>query len=287
MNAFNPSLNAAFQSSKKYDPLPGRGLLAAAGFDLKIARRAAPEPLFDRPPLLNGLVRPAAGENYFLAGPVLGAPMAVMALEELIRRGAREIIFVGLAGGLVNKKSGGDLIHWSAGDLFLPAQGLSTEGTSAHYPAPLRPDAELCFQIRRAAGYKSSSPANRETAAPLRGLEGTIWSTDAIFRETAELALRQWSLGALAVDMECTALWAAAAFRGVRLAALLVISDILTLKDASNPAMEHQIGFHQPAFKQGLAQAAETAWRALTATPPENISTGTICPKIGENRRQL
>lgn len=287
MNASSSSRNAAFQPSKKFDPLPERGLLTAAGFDLKIARGTAPEPLSDRPPLLNGLVRPAAGENLFLAGPVLGAPMAVMALEELIRRGAREIVFVGLAGGLVNKKAGDGAINWSAGDLFLPGRGLSTEGTSAHYPAPLRPDAELCSQIRRAAGNESGSPANRETAEPLRGIGGTIWSTDAIFRETAELALRQWALGALAVDMECAALWAAAAFRGARLATLLVISDILILEEASSPAMEHQTGFHQPAFKQGLAQAAETAWRALTATMPENISTKTVCPKIGEKRRQL
>lgn len=250
MNASKPSAKAAFPPNRKYQPLPRRGLLAAAGFDLKLARRTAPEPLSDRPPLLGGLVRPAAGENFFLAGPVLGAPMAVMALEELIRRGAEEVIFVGLAGALIRESEEKSEPDSSVGNLFLPVDGLSTEGTSAHYhPAPLRPDAELCARIRRACG------------GPLT--EEAIWSTDAIYRETAELTAAQWSRGARAVDMECTALWAAAAFRDIRLAALLVISDLLKLRADPEPALEHYAGFHQTAFKQGLAQAAENAWRAF------------------------
>lgn len=249
MKSFNRPSEAAFPPNKKYGPLPRRGILAAAGFDLKLARRAAPEPLSDRPPLLGGLVRPAAGDNFFLAGPVLGAPMAVMALEELIRRGAEEVIFVGLAGALVKDSEDEPGIGGAVGDLLLPINGLSTEGTSAHYPAPLQPDAELCTRIRRVCGDLLTEEA--------------IWSTDAIYRETAELTAAQWSQGARAVDMECTALWAAAAFRGIRLAALLVISDLLKLQDGPEPTLGHHIGFHQTAFKQGLVQAAESAWRAF------------------------
>lgn len=250
MKISDRSCRAAFPPKKKYEPLPRRGILAAAGFNLKLARRAAPEPLSDRPPLLGGLVRPAAGKNFFLAGPVLGAPMAVMALEELIRRGAEEVIFVGLAGALIKESENKAKTDGVVGDLVLPVNGLSTEGTSAHYPAPLQPDAELCSRIRRAYG------------GPLA--EEAIWSTDAIYRETAELTAAQWSRGARAVDMECTALWAAASFRGIRLAALLVISDLLKLQENPEPALDHYTGFHQTAFKQGLAQAAESAWRAFT-----------------------
>lgn len=260
MKTPGPSSEAAFPPARKYQALPRRGLLAAAGFDLKVARRAAPEPLTDRPPLLAGLVRLAAsaGEETFLAGPVLGAPMAVMALEELIRRGAEEIIFIGLAGGLVHTNETQAGPAWTVGDLFLPTGGLSTEGSSAHYPAPLIPDSELCSKIRQAGGD--------------RVIEENIWSTDAIYRETAELAAAQWSQGARAVDMECTALWAAAAFRGVRLAALLVISDILKLNLEPEPTLEHQTGFHQPVFKQGLTLVADTAWRALIPEHSEDKS---------------
>lgn len=247
----NQSTQTAFPPKRRYEPLPRRGILAAAGFDLKVARRAAPEPMPDRPPLIGGLVRLAADSksNAFLAGPVLGAPLAVMALEELIRRGAEEVIFIGLAGGLVQASEKQTEPAWAVGDLFLPLRGLSTEGTSAHYPAPLLPDADLCSRIRRGEGSGV--------------IEEAIWSTDAIYRETAELTAEQWSRGARAVDMECTALWAAATFRGIRLASLLVISDILKLSPEPELAMEHQTGFHQPAFKRGLNRAALAAWQAL------------------------
>jgi purine-nucleoside phosphorylase len=243
----NPDRELAFPATAAAPSLPARGLLAAAGFDLKPLRRAAPPGLADRSPLWGGLTRLAAddgtaddgtaGGGAFLAGPVLGAPMAVMALEELSRRGAREIVFVGLAGSLT--------AELGPGDLFCPEAGLSTEGTSGHYPAAAIPDAGLRNRIL--------------VGDPGGGIAGgTVWSTDAPFRETAGLTAAQRAAGAAAVEMETTALWAAAAFRGVRLAALLVISDVLTEEG------RHITGFRAPRFKAGLTRAAELAWRAVT-----------------------
>ncbi len=226
----------AFRPARPDWTAPSRGLLAGAGFPLPVLKRAAgpPAPVKEKN-LAGGLVRLTILENAFLAGPVLGAPLAVMALEDLLRRGAAEIIFVGLAGGLGPE--------FRPGDLICPESGLSTEGTSAHYPAPLVPDAILRDRLL-AAGEPG------EIAG------GAVWSTDAIYRETFGLVAAQRARGARAVDMETTALWAAAAFRKARLAAILVVSDILDGRD-------HRPGFHRPEFKRGLARAAEIAWRAL------------------------
>ncbi|MDL2260584.1 nucleoside phosphorylase [Deltaproteobacteria bacterium OttesenSCG-928-K17] len=233
----NPDQEVAFTSSRRFTTVPPRGILAAAGFDLKLIKRLAPQDGMEPSPLLGGLTRLSIWPETFLAGPVLGAPMAVMAMEELIRRGATEIIFVGLAGSLVP--------GLAPGDLMAPYAGLSTEGTSQHYPADLLPDHDLRAKIVAAGGVDS----------PIAG--GTIWSTDGIYRETAGLINRQKNAGALAVDMETTGLWAAARFREIQLATLVVISDVLDETD-------HRTGFHLPQFRQGLIRAADTAWRVVS-----------------------
>ncbi|RLG38829.1 MAG: phosphorylase, partial [Thermoproteota archaeon] len=61
----------------------------------------------------------------------------------------------------------------------------------------------------------------------VKTLRGGAWTTDAPFRETVGKVRRYSSLGALAVEMECSALMAVAEFRGVRLAAGLAITDEL------------------------------------------------------------
>ena len=226
----------SFSPPKNLQPVPKRGILAAGG--LKSLRQAAPAakgtdiPLFQES-VSQVTVRP----DNFLAGPVLGAPMAVMVLENLIWRGAEEIIFFGLAGSLVPELR--------IGDIFCPAIGLSTEGTSAHYPAPLIPDVNL---------YRRLLEAGEEIGSPIA--KGRIWTTDGIYRETVEIVERHRSLGAAAVEMECTALWAAAAFRRVKLASILVISDVLA--DG-----EHHVGFGSPEFRRGLKRAAELVWQAV------------------------
>ena len=207
--------------------LPRRGLLAASG--LRALRRWAPPGGFSRPPLWGGLTSLTVWPDFFLAGPVLGAPMAVLTLEELLRRGGEEFIFFGLAGAL------GEGLR--PGDILCPDSGLTTEGTSAHYPAPLAPAPDL-RRLILAQGQ------------PVYG--GAIWSTDAPYRETAAQMAAFKAAGAAAVDMETTALWAAARFRRRRLAAILVIDDILS-------ASGHQIGRDRPRFRRGLNLAARLA----------------------------
>src|SRR5208283_3543131 len=65
-----------------------------------------------------------------VAGPAVGAPQAVMILEKLIVLGARRVILLGWAGGLSPTLSPGDII--------LPDEAISEEGTSRHYSDEIR-----------------------------------------------------------------------------------------------------------------------------------------------------
>lgn len=231
----NPDREISFLPLNPPPPLPEKAVLGAMGF-LGL-RQCLPGKGRERPALFRGMTTLLAGEGWALAEPVLGGPMAVMALEELSRRGVKEMIFLGLAGSLTP-----DL---QPGALWCPRAGLSTEGVSAHYPAPSEPDRELRERIfSLAAG---------------RGLtvhDGLHWSTDGFYRETARIVDQHRKAGARAVDMECTGLWAAARFRGIKLAVLMVISDLLHNG-------RHHLGFDRPEFALGLRQAAQLAWKAL------------------------
>ncbi len=141
----------------------------------------------------------------FLAGPAVGAPMAVICLEKLIALGASRIIVCGWCGSLQP-----DL---GVGELVLPTWAISEEGTSAHYPVAGK--VESSVRLRQA--LKDSFVVK----------EGPIWTTDALYRETREKVVRYGQEGILAVDMECSALMQVAAFRGVELAAVLMVSDLL------------------------------------------------------------
>ncbi len=240
-------MEIAFVNRPIGDKVTARGILAAPDFPVNQLRRLGPEGGRDLPPLIKGMGgNLVIWPDVFLAGPVIGAPMAVMALEELARRGAKEIVFVGSAGCLSEAMS--------IGTIFCPATGLSTEGASTHYPAPLEADAELRESLARAG--QSAGLMKPETRPPV------IWSTDGIYRETSELIERMRAAGADAVEMECTALFAAARFRGLKLAALLVVSDQII-------AYEHHTGFHHRAFKEAVRAASQLAFNVLAARAEE------------------
>jgi len=166
-----------------------------------------------------------------IAGPYIGAPYAVMIIESLIAKGAKDIIILGWCGAI-----SGDL---SPGDLLVPDSAFVDEGTSRHYtelkgdPPAVQPDAGLSEKLIHELKLTGESPG-----------KGPIWTTDAIYRETREKVSWFMERGALAVEMECSALFAAAAYRGVRVAALLVVSDSLNTEDG-----DWDPGFNQKKFK--------------------------------------
>ena len=155
-----------------------------------------------------------ANKNYSLAGPVLGAPHAVMVLEQLIARGAREVVFLGWCGSISP-----DL---RAGHILVPDRAFSDEGTSAHY---LLEDQENPDRVHHASQTLSRKLEAALAGAGLAFTRGSVWTTDALFRETQEKVDHFSAQGAVAVEMELSALFAVARFRAVEVCGLLVVSD--------------------------------------------------------------
>ena len=83
----------------------------------------APEPQ-PHPIQHQALYHPAGYPFSVIASP-MGAPMAVMLLEQLIALGARRLLYLGFCGALIPS--------YRIGDLFLPVQAVREEGTSYHY----------------------------------------------------------------------------------------------------------------------------------------------------------
>ncbi|MFZ0724348.1 MAG: nucleoside phosphorylase [Desulfobacterales bacterium] len=236
-------------------PDPGRlAVLVATTVDLDQLVRAlgaaalAPQRLFTSRLYVH---RIAGSEPFALIGPLVGAPYAVMLLETLVAWGVSHFFFLGWCGALSPAVK--------IGDLLVPTAALIDEGTSVHYRGPGRlppvsyPAPAAVERIRR-------------LLAPDTGRlhTGVVWTTDAIFRETPAKIRHFQAEGALAVDMETSALFSAARFRGVDLGGLLVVSDELS-------SLHWRPGFKTEAFTTGRSRACEVIKR-LCHLPPIRTS---------------
>jgi uridine phosphorylase len=176
-----------------------------------------------------------------VAGPALGAPYAAMVLEKLIALGAKAVVALGWCGSLQP--------HVGLGSLVLPTTAVCGDGTSPHYrldEGDLKPDSGLRNSLEEylLEGLGEGVPWH----------SGSVWTTDAFYRETVAAVRHYQSQGVLAVDLELAALFAVGRFRDVPVAGILVVSDeLFTLK-------------WRPGFRSGrLRQAREAAARAALA----------------------
>jgi uridine phosphorylase len=150
-----------------------------------------------------------------LAGPFLGAPQGVIVMEKLRAFGAKRIWVLGWCGSLQP-----DLL---IGDIIIPTSGVSEEGTSAHYPVSTRD--------KQTNPHLNAELGDALAKANLPFKTGPVWTTDALYRETAEKVTDYGDKGILACEMEMSALISAALYRSLALAGLLIVSDeLFTLK---------------------------------------------------------
>ncbi len=141
----------------------------------------------------------------------VGAPALAIHVEEMVDRGARRIVSVGYAGALSPRLAPGESV--------LCSRALRDEGTSYHY-------------ARTARFARPPGSLTRELARGLRvrGLalrSGPSWTVDAIYRETRREARSYAQEGILTVEMEASALFAVARYRGIEAAAVFTVSDHL------------------------------------------------------------
>lgn len=237
---------------RKTDPVVGsEAVMAMTPYDLNYLVRSsqAEECLLPDMGLCRLYQTKALGSTpATFAGPCLGAPQAVMAMEKLIALGVERVWALGWCGSL----------HPGVrvGHLLIPTGAFSEEGTSAHYPVgegPPKADPEMNRLLEEAL-EKSGAPVS----------VGAVWTTDAPYRETPEKVKRFQEAGAMAVEMEMSALMTLARFRGVSVAGLLVVSDELF-------DLKWRPGFSDPALKAASRLACNTLLRILSPLAPTGI----------------
>jgi len=138
------------------------------------------------------------GISIGIVGCAVGASFAVLVAEQLFVSGCRFLVSI---------TSAGQIVPIGPPPYFvLIDRALRDEGTSHHYLPPSDfAEADPALNDRAFAGF---------AALPVSMHRGTSWTTDAPYRETEEAIAAARSHGALAVEMEASALYAFARARG-------------------------------------------------------------------------
>ncbi len=156
------------------------------------------------------------GETVLVTSTGIGGPSAAIAVEELIKLGVDTLIRVGTCGGMNDKVR--------AGDVVIATGAIRMEGTSREY-LPIEFPAVADFGLVRALAQSAEELGYRYHT-------GVVQSKDSFYGQHApasmpngEELLRKWNAwiaaGCLASEMEAAAIYAVAAARGVRAAAVL------------------------------------------------------------------
>jgi len=141
-----------------------------------------------------------------------GGPQTAILVEELAALGVRQIVGFGVAGALVDTLPKGTQI--------VAESGLATDGTSRRYTSAASAAAD--------AGLATTLVATA-TRLGIALVSTKIATVDALYRETPADVQRWVGLGAQAINMETTPLYAAASVCDVRAVWLGHISDTLSL----------------------------------------------------------
>jgi len=189
-------------------------------------------------PLFLGTLFTGVEKGVSFAGPYMGAPYAAMLAEALIAKGTHTIVVFGWCGAI-----SGD---FSVGDIIVADGAFSDEGTSRNYIEQTEPFPKILPHGDLQKCLKDEFMARN---IPVK--TGTLWTTDAIYRETPAKIEFFRKMGAVAVEMECAALFSVARFRKVRIASVVVVSDELG-------SLTWKPGFRSKIFKDARKQVAET-----------------------------
>lgn len=139
----------------------------------------------------------------------LGGPGAANLMEELEFVGINTFIACGSCGCISETI---DIEKF-----FIPENAIRDEGLSYHYlPASrtVSTHAEVNDALETALVEFNKKP-----------VRSTIWTVDAMYRETPNRTERRRKEGAIGVDMECASLAACAKFNGLRFGSLLYFTD--------------------------------------------------------------
>jgi uridine phosphorylase len=162
----------------------------------------------DLHPLYRGKVEK---KEVSLIFPGWGAPTVAARMEELIACGAKVILASGALGAFQPEIKMGDYV--------IPSEAMSGEGTSRYYfpkKREMKADPEI---------VEVSEEACKKVG--VRAFVGSVWTTDAIYREMLTQVKKLRKQGVLGVEMETSAIFAVAEFRKIKAGCILRFSDSL------------------------------------------------------------
>ncbi len=178
------------------------------------------------------------GKKLALFRLAMGAPKSVCFLEMLIGMGMENFIVCGAAGVLTG--------NIPVTEMIVTDSAVRDEGTSYHYLPPSR-EVEAAPEAVEAL----------KRALARRGATfhvGKSWTTDALFRETRGRMERRRAEGCISVEMEASALFAVAKFRGVKMGCLFYGAD--DLSGADHQGRDWEAFFLARAFPFDIAAEA-------------------------------
>lgn len=138
----------------------------------------------------------------------LGGAASVNLMEELMYVGITQFIGIGSCGAIVPV---------DFNELLAPCKSIRDEGSSYHYLPPSRYVETSDMLNRKIVKVLTRHNKNFKT--------DTVWTTDAIYRETPKRIGARIKDGAVGVEMECASLSAVAKAKNVHYATLLYYSD--------------------------------------------------------------
>ena len=175
-------------------------------------KAAAPDIILEKEESVVGAKRFFATESGLAVfHSYFGAPATVALAEALIAAEIKQLIVFGEAGSISPKID--------IGEILIPTFAIREEGVSYHYLPPnvrAEPSSSLLRKIEAFLDEEG-----------IRYKMGGVWTTDAPFRETMDKVLAHSEAGALAVEMECSAIFCLSKYREADSAAILVITDTL------------------------------------------------------------
>lgn len=191
----------------------------------RIAARLDGADCYNRHRGLLGYTGAYGGARVGVQTTMMGAPSAAIVAEELIQLGAKVLIRVGTAGALTERVAMGDLVVATA--------STPLDGTTAAYlnGRPYAPSAT--FAVVRALAAAAERAGLRHHVGPI--------VTDDLFYPADEARLASIAaFGALAVEMEASALFTVAARHRVAAGCIVTVSNAVSDERWLDPAALEQ-----------------------------------------------
>ena len=158
------------------------------------------------------LLKRTNGQVAISTGFGIGAPVIAALADEFAALGVKQFALIGLAGGLQPELQTGSLV--------ICRHAIRAEGVSRHY-LPLHPTIAASEDM---VDRLSDVLTKRNQTHSV----GTVWTTDAPFRELRKTVLEHQHSGVLAVEMESAALLSVARSMELSAVAMFSIADQLS-----------------------------------------------------------